>query len=138
MQEEWKEIPSLPEYEASSWGRVRRKVYTKAMPRGGVRQYGGTAHYGVLDTKAKRYQFVFKRKTYRVHRLVCEAFHGPPPFPGAVVMHMDENSMNNRAENLEWGSQKENLNASGFIAYCKARTGENNPHIKGRKRKGIC
>jgi hypothetical protein len=47
-------------------------------------------------------------------------------------MHLDENSKNNRPENLAWGTQKENLNAPGFIEYCKGRTGKNNPYIKGK------
>lgn len=54
--------------------------------------------------------------------MVCEAFHGvqPHPYPQSVCMHLDENSRNNRPENLAWGSQKENLNAPGFVAYCRS------------------
>lgn len=65
--------------------------------------------------------------------MVCEAFHGKAPFAHAVVMHIDDNPANNRPENLKWGTQKENLNAPAFIDYCKSRTGENSPVIKGRK-----
>jgi HNH endonuclease len=50
-------------------------------------------------------------------------------------MHLDENAANNRASNLQWGTQKENLNADGFTAYCRSRTGDNNPLIKGRRNK---
>lgn len=50
-------------------------------------------------------------------------------------MHLDENAANNRASNICWGTQKENLNAEGFLAYCRGRTGENSPYIKGRKAK---
>ena len=67
--------------------------------------------------------------------MVCEAFNGPPPFEGAVCMHLDENSTNNRSDNLAWGTQKENLNAPGFIAHCRGRTGENSPGVKGRRRR---
>ena len=49
-------------------------------------------------------------------------------------MHLDENARNNKPENLRWGTQKENLNAPGFIAYCKSRTGDNNPYRKGKAR----
>lgn len=75
---------------------------------------------------------MYRGKTYKVHRLVCEAFNGPPPFQGAVCMHLDEDYRNNRPDNLAWGTQKENLNAPGFIAYCRSRTGENSPTAKGR------
>jgi hypothetical protein len=71
----------------------------------------------------------------KVHRLVCEAFHGPPPFDRAVVIHLDEDATNNRADNLKWGTQKENLNMPKFKAWQRGRTGENNPRVKGRKRK---
>lgn len=77
---------------------------------------------------------VYSRKfgNLKVHRLVCEAFHGAAPEDGMVVIHLDEDATNNRPENLKWGTQKENLNMPGFIAYCKSRTGENSPTIKGR------
>ncbi len=42
-----------------------------------------------------------------VHRLVCEAFHGPPK-PGQQTRHLDSDSSNARADNLVWGSQSEN------------------------------
>jgi len=45
-------------------------------------------------------------------------------------MHLNENSADNRPENLAWGTQKENLNAPGFIAYCKTRTGDKHPRAK--------
>lgn len=62
-----------------------------------------------------------------MHQLVCEAFHGPKPFPRAVVIHADENALNNAPENLRWGTQKENLNAPGFKEYCRQRRGEFSP-----------
>lgn len=45
----------------------------------------------------------------RVSRLVCLSYHGPAPFEGAVVDHIDGNKHNNRPENLEWVTQAENL-----------------------------
>lgn len=71
----------------------------------------------------------------KIHRAVCEAFHGLPPFPNAVVIHLNENALDNRPENLKWGTQKENLNMPGFIKYCQSRTGENSPTHKGQMRK---
>ena len=44
----------------------------------------------------------------RVHRLVCEAFNGPPPFEGAVVRHLNGIKTDNRATNLAWGTKAEN------------------------------
>lgn len=113
----WKPSVTLPEYEVSDRGRIRRVKTRRPMPRGGFREYGGHEWPGVWEPVEGRYVFQFKGKTYRVARLVCEAFNGPPPFNGAVCMHRDENSANNAPENLAWGTQKENLNAPGFLAY---------------------
>lgn len=69
------------------------------------------------------YYGVYARKfgNIKVHRAVCEAFHGLPPFDNAVVIHLDENALNNNPSNLKWGTQKENLNAPGFLEHCRQR-----------------
>jgi hypothetical protein len=126
-------IPSLPGVLASSRGRIMVAPYVYEMPNGGLRQYGGEPVRGQWD--GKRYIYTLKDKTYKVARLVCEAFHGASPFHGALVMHDDENARNNRPDNLSWGTQKENLNAPGFIAYCQSRTGANSPIHKARARR---
>jgi len=115
--EVWKKIPSLPSHIASSEGRLMVVPYFGDLPNGGQRQYGGEPIFGVWAKDAGRFITVYKGKCYKVHRLVCEAFHGIAPFDDAVVMHIDENAANNRPGNLKWGTQKENLNADGFRMY---------------------
>lgn len=116
----WRAIPSLPEYIASSHGRVMRLPWGGRMPYGGARPYGGTPTFGTWSPTDNRFIIVFQGKTYKVARLVCEAFHGVPTPERPVCMHLDENSRNNRPDNLAWGTQKENLNAPGFLAYCRS------------------
>ena len=99
--------------------------------RRGSRQYGGVPTRGQWD--GDRYIYPIRGRTFKVARLVCEAFHGPPPADKNVCMHLDEDARNNRADNLGWGTQQQNLNAPGFLNYCRNRRGENNPFIKGRK-----
>lgn len=70
-----------------------------------------------------RGQMKARQAPRKVHQLVCEAFHGAKPFPNAVVIHIDEDAHNNKAENLRWGTQKDNLNAAGFLEYCRNRRG---------------
>jgi len=109
--------------------------HREPMPKGGTRSYGGQPTWGIWSKADCRFVLVNRERgvTYKVHRLIAEAFHGPPPVDDAVAMHIDENSANNRADNIRWGTQKENLNAEGFLAYCRSRTGENSPTIKGRR-----
>lgn len=125
--ETWRVVPSVPEILASSEGRIMLTPYRGAMPRGGERPYGGTPTFGVWNKQDARFIIVVRGKTYKIARLVAEAFHGPAPFAGAVVMHLDENAANNRANNLAWGTQRENLNAPGFREYCRNRTGDRHP-----------
>ena len=130
----WRDVPSVPGILASSDGRVMHVPYRDAMPKGGTRPFGGEPTFGVWNKTDGRFITQYKRKTYKVHRLIAEAFHGPSPFEGAVVMHLDENAANNRASNLRWGTQKENLNAEGFLAYCRGRTGDRSPVAKARQK----
>lgn len=136
----WKPVPSKDGIMANNLGQIKLPERKVMMPNGGHRIIKTKPVYGVKCKASKnaRHQYYGTMSrvhgTMKVHRLVCEAFHGPPPFDRAVVIHIDENALNNRPENLRWGTQKENLNMPGFIAYCKSRTGENSPTTKGRKK----
>ena len=125
--EVWRIVSSVPGVLASSLGRVMVAPYVRKLPKGGARQYGGTPTYGAEDPgedgRGARMLFVFRRNTYRVHSLVCEAFNGPRP-AGLVCCHDDENWRNNTPGNLFWGTQKENMNAPGFVAMCRARVAQ--------------
>jgi hypothetical protein len=125
--EVWRVVPSVPTLAASSLGRIKVLPYVVK-----GHTYEGKPRVGKLHDG--RLHFVHRRKSYMVHRLVCEAFHGSPPAGRPNCLHDDEDSLNNRASNLHWGTQKENLNAPGFIAYCKTRTGDNHPRAKARAR----
>lgn len=129
--ETWRVVPSVPDLLASSEGRIMVTPRRETVPNGGERCYGGTPTTGSWD--GTRFIYQFRGRTYKVARLVCEAFSGKPPEGRNVCMHLDEDSRNNKASNLAWGTQKENLNAPGFLKYCRSRTGENNPRVKGRR-----
>lgn len=136
----WKDVPEVDGFKASSLGRTWAPSTTAEMPNGGFRSYVTKPTFGTKGKSFKNARHIYfmtsyRGKNFKVHRLVCSAFHGPAPFPRAVVIHIDEDATNNRPENLRWGTQKENLNSPGFIAYCKARTGENSPGAKGRAKK---
>lgn len=141
-EEVWKPVPSKDGIMVSSWGRVLLPPRTGKMPRGGERTYNPKPTYGTRtkSSKTARHEYMGMSTRYygnlKVHRLVCEAFHGPAPEDKPVVIHIDEDATNNKPDNLRWGTQKENMNMKGFIEYCKSRTGDNSPYRKGKKLRG--
>lgn len=51
---------------------------------------------------------VTRRQVRAVARVVCDAWHGPPPFAGAMVRHLDGSRTDDRPGNLAWGSARDN------------------------------
>jgi hypothetical protein len=58
----------------------------------------------------------------RVHVMVCLAFHGDPPSPLHQVRHLNGLRTDNRAENLAWGTAKDN--GTDRIRHGTSRKGE--------------
>lgn len=131
----WRPVPSEPGVLASNLGRVLLAPSYAPMPHGGYRLYVPKPVHGSITRSSAKAAHVYRlclvprqddcrrQAPRKVHQLVCEAFHGPKPFPDAVVIHVDENGLNNRPENLRWGTQKENMNMPKIKAYHKSRTG---------------
>lgn len=92
LEEIWRPIEGYPDYEISSFGRVRNKE-TGKYPKITVSNRKGYAH-----TKCS-----FVKKHFYLSRLVAKAF---PEicgewFSGCEVHHIDKNPENNRADNLK-------------------------------------
>lgn len=135
---ETRPIPQIPGAYAREDGRIKLPETTAMMPSGVMRIYKtkwklGTVTKASRTARHKYLGMLYRGRNYKIHRLVCTAFHGEAPEGKSVVIHLNENALDNRPSNLRWGTQKENLNAPGFIEYCKGRTGEDNPYVKGRK-----
>ena len=136
--ETWRPCPSVPGLLASSLGRVLLPPRYAPLPNGGYRLYNTKPRDGQvfrLPSGAEyRMVMVFdsdkKQIPRKVHQLVCEAFHGARPFPEAQVLHLDEVGLNNRPENLKWGTVKENHNMPVVRALYQSRCGENSSWAK--------
>lgn len=98
--EEWRALPGYEGYEVSNFGRVRSyKKYKRPV---------------ILRQKQKDgYRFVCLvgrdgTSPYRpVHHLVLETFVGPRP-TGMETRHLNDVGIDNRLENLRWGTKTEN------------------------------
>ncbi len=116
--EVWKDIEGYEGfYQVSNLGRVRGldryvndKRYGKRFKKGTIftpcRRKRGQQYLAVILTKD------CIAKTHSVHRLVAKAFI-PNPDNKSQVNHLDEDPTNNRVDNLEWATSKENLNYNG-------------------------
>ena len=119
----WREVPSYPGLMASSHGRVLMPKRTYAMPNGGTRDTSPRPILGQVRTASRgatcQYRGILTREwgNIKIHRAVCEAFHGPAPTPQHVVLHLNEDGLDNQPSNLRWGTRKENQNAPGFRAW---------------------
>jgi len=91
-------VPSHPEYAVTETGEVwsfkTSKILRKHVSPTGYYQLN-LSEGGVISRVG-------------VHRLVCEAFHGTPPFEGALALHANGDPLDNRPENLRWGSGSDN------------------------------
>ena len=112
MEEIWKDIPEYEGlYQVSNFGRVKslsvirfiRGKYILIKRDKILKQIynpNGYLYVGLHNNN--------KSKQYLIHRLVAEAFIDNPlskPF----VNHIDFNRLNNKIDNLEWCTQKENV-----------------------------
>ena len=115
---EWRTISANDHYEVSKTGLVRRRTKTRPGNRVGQILRGREGAAGYIQITLWREK---KPRTHLVHRLVCIAFHGEPPFPRAQVAHADGTRTNNDSNNLRWTDAKGN--AADRIAHGRQAVG---------------
>lgn len=113
--EEWRPIDVAPLYSVSNLGRVKAETCEKWHSNSKklrfypahIQSQGNNNGYLVVTLINNK----GKRKTYRVNRLVANAFlPNPQNLPEAC--HRNEDSFDNRSVNLKWGTHRENVNSN--------------------------
>ena len=114
---EWRPVPGFPNYEISDSGLVRTIAHTTTYTtRTGVTRTRRFPSQPVKTRVAKGFgEHVIVQldagegmKSRRVHRLVLEAFVGPPPNSKSLGLHGDDDKLNNHLSNLRWGTYSDN------------------------------
>lgn len=110
MEEKWKDIRGYEGiYQVSNLGNVKKIRFINNrcnFKKESIRKLNIRNGYYIIQLSKNG-----SRKSYQVHRLVAQAFISNPenkPF----INHKDYNPLNNNVNNLEWCTQKENVNWS--------------------------
>ena len=97
--EQWKTILDFPHYEISNQGRIRN-INTNQILKPWADGKGRYLQISLCDHG--------RVKKYLMHRLVAQYFI-PNPNNYPEINHIDYDIKNNRYENLEWVTRKENM-----------------------------
>lgn len=100
MNEEWKEVKENDYYEVSNTGKIRNAKTKKIL-----KAFINNSGYYCLTLYRDKVP-----KNYTIHRLVASNFLDKENFN--VVNHIDGDSLNNKISNLEWTTQKGNIQHS--------------------------
>lgn len=112
MIEEWKDIPDFEgKYQISTEGRVKSLSRLKIHPRGNSITTEKILKTSVLSGRSGIHLYNAEKNIssrFQLSRLVAKTFI-PNPNNYPVVNHKDGNPLNDKVDNLEWCTQRENV-----------------------------
>ena len=111
FKEVWRDVKGYEGfYKVSNYGRVMSVDRTVVFNDGRVREFKGVLIKQIVNRFGYSAMYLKKngkQKVGKVHRLVAEAFI-PNPIGKPQVNHIDSKRTNNKVENLEWVTPREN------------------------------
>lgn len=129
LDEEWRDIPTHPGYQASSLGRIRSIDRVEVNAAGVSSRLKGRILKPQYDKLGRPRVSTSTRRTCTVHSLVAEAFLGIRP-TGLDVNHIDANPSNPAASNLEYITHAENIGHSIALGRRHCTRGEGGGNCK--------
>lgn len=99
MEEQWKQIPEYPNYEASNLGRIKNTKTGRILKPSHL-----NSGYTIVSMRLNGIT-----KSVPVHRLVMLAFDHRDDVSKLAVSHKDWDNTNNKLENLEWVTVQESM-----------------------------
>lgn len=132
----WKEVPNFEgKYMVSNYGRIKTIIDKRQDKRGWW--YKKKPKIMKQNLSSTGYlQVTLNKKKYKVHRLVASAFL-PKIENKTIINHKDFNPLNNNVKNLEWCTQKENVEWSAKHNKLKKYYYIDEEYIKSQFIKGI-
>jgi hypothetical protein len=117
--EVWTVVAGWDRYAVSTHGRVKR-IGADGKPDRILKTTPDSGGYSTVTLYADG-----RRRVVRVHVLVAETFLGPRPFPGAEVLHWNDDRSRNDVGQLRYGTRAEN--ARDMVANRRARAARPQP-----------
>ncbi|MDB4302121.1 NUMOD4 domain-containing protein [bacterium] len=131
--EVWKDVEGYEgTYQVSNLGNVKSLDRNVIYKDGKTVPYKGETKSKVIDKYGYEYVGLYlnqKHKQGMIHRLVAKAFI-PNINNKPQINHIDGNKLNNKTENLEWVTNRENIDHAVKTGLLDKVTGEN--HYKSK------
>jgi|LGOV01.1.fsa_nt_gb hypothetical protein len=132
MTEIWRDIKGYPNYQVSNLGRIKslkRYVGVRSGSKRVVRERILKRHMSAKGYCNATLRLNNKQHTKSFHRLVALAFI-PNPKNKRTINHINGIKTDNRVENLEWNTYKENSIHAHKMGLASYKKGECNPTAK--------